>query len=115
MRRFKRLIISEILEKGLDPSVAYSEIGKNGKLTGTPLIKQNKSKNIEAYQEVSEQNLFAFKKEETTQPVQEQEQPEQPEQTENKVEENSSLVKVEEKQTKKQKQKKSEKKSKIQV
>ena len=115
MRRFKRLLVAEILDKGLDPTVAYSKLDKNGKLIATPSIKQNNSKNTETYQEVSEQNLFAFKKEETTQPVQEQEQPEQSEQTENKVEENSSLVKVEEKQTKKQKQKKNEKKSKIQV
>jgi len=32
MRRFKRLIVAEILDKGLDPTVAYSELDKNGKL-----------------------------------------------------------------------------------
>ncbi len=32
MRRFKRLLVAEILDKGLDPTVAYSELDKNGKL-----------------------------------------------------------------------------------
>ena len=114
MRRFKRLLVAEILDKGLDPTIAYSKLDKNGKLIATPSIKQNNSKNTETYQEVSEQNLFAFNKEEITHPEKKQEQQEQPEQKENK-EEKSSLIKVEEKQTKKQKQKKSEKKSKIQV
>lgn len=40
--RSRRLLISEILEKGLDPTLPYSQLDKKGKLTGVPATKQKK-------------------------------------------------------------------------
>jgi len=100
MRRFRRLMVSELIEKGLDPTLAYSELDKNGKLTGVPHLKNKKAGNKEV-QEITEQVVFASV-----------EVPEKEEDKQEKVEEPVTIVASE---VKKVKEKKNVKKSKNQV